>query len=56
MAVAVITVYKRIVINEIFVASVVRGVDIDYVYFALMGICKSRQCLKVITFYDYMVG
>lgn len=55
MAVAILSIYISIVINKIFVACVVRGIYIDYVNFAFVGVCKCSECFEVVALNQYMV-
>ncbi len=55
MAITIFTIYIRVVIDKVLVAGVVRGIYIDNINFALMGIGESGQSLKVISLYKDMV-
>ena len=56
MAIAVFPVYKRIVVDKILIACIVRRIDIYHVYLALVSIGKSRERFEVVTLDKDMVG
>lgn len=56
MAIAVFTVYKRIVVDKILIACIVRRINIYHVYLALVCISESGERFEVVTFYKDMVG
>lgn len=55
MAIAVFTVYKRIVVDKILIACIVRRIDIYYVNLALVSISESGERFEVVTFDKDMV-
>lgn len=55
MTIAVLTVYKRIVVNKILIACIIRRIDIYYVNLALVSISESGERFKVVTFDKDMV-
>lgn len=56
MAVAIFAINKGVVVNEVFVASIVRGIDIDNVDFTLMGISERSESLEVIALNYNMIN
>ena len=56
MAIAVFTVYKRIVVDKILIACIIRRIDIYYVNLALVSISESGESFEVVTFDKDMVG
>ena len=50
MSITIIFVNIRIIVDKVFIAGIVRRVDIDYVNFAFMCECESRKCIEVIPF------
>lgn len=48
MTVRVFLVYKRIVVDKIFISGIVRGVDVDYIDFAGVGVGEGRQRDKIV--------
>ena len=50
MAVAVFTVHEAVVVFKVFVVGVVRRVDIDNIYLALMGIGEGGEDFEVVAF------
>lgn len=52
MAIAIFAIYIAVVIDEVFVSCVVRGIYIDDINFALVRICKRSERFKIIAFYD----
>lgn len=56
MAIAVFAVYKRIVVDKILIACIVRRIDIYHVNLALVCISESRECFEVVTLDKDMVG
>ena len=54
MAVAIIFLYKRVVKDEVFVAGVVRRVDIDALDPTFIGDVQVAQCIEVVTFDQYV--
>ena len=56
MAIAVFTVYKRIVVDKILIACIIRRIDIYYVNLALVSIGESGERFEVVTFDKDMVG
>ena len=56
MAIAVFTVYKRIVVDKILIACIVWRIDIYHVYLALVSISESGERFEVVTFDKDMVG
>ncbi len=55
MAVAILRIHIRIVVDKVFVASVVRRIYVDNIYLAGMGICQCGERFKVVTFDKHMV-
>ena len=55
MAVAVLVVHVAVIIDEVFVARVVRRVDIDDVHLALVGVGERGQRLQVVALDKDMV-
>jgi len=55
VAVAVLAVNKRVVVDEIFVAGVVRGVYVDYVYLPFMGISERGKGVEIFALNQDMV-
>ena len=56
MTIAVFAVYKRIVVDKIFIACIIRRIDIYHVNLALVCISKSGERFEVVTFDKDMVG
>ena len=56
MAIAVFPVYKRIVVDKILIACIIRRIDIYYVNLALVSISESGERFEVVTFDKDMVG
>ena len=56
MAIAVFTVYKRIVVDKILIACIVRRINIYHVNLALVSISESGERFEVVTLDKYMVG
>ena len=56
MAIAVFTVYKRIVVDKILIACIIRRIDIYHVNLALVSISESRERFEVVTLDKDMVG
>ena len=56
MTIAIFTVYKRIVVDKILIACIVRRIDIYHVDFALVCISESGERFKVVTLDKDMVG
>ena len=56
MAIAVFTVYKRIVVDKILIACIIRRIDIYHVNLALVSISESGERFEVVTFDKDMVG
>ena len=56
MTIAVFTVYKRIVVDKILIACIIRRIDIYYVNLALVSISESGERFEVVTFDKDMVG
>lgn len=52
MAVRVLLVYKRVVVDKILISGVVRGVDVNYIDFAGVGVGEGRQRDKIVTLND----
>jgi len=48
MAVRVLLVYKRVVVDKILVSGIVRRVDVDYIDFAGVGVGEGRQRDKIV--------
>lgn len=55
MTIAVFLVYKRIVVDKILIACIVRRIDIYYVNLALVSISESGERFEVVTFDKDMV-
>ena len=55
MTITVFTVYKRIIIDKILIACIVRRIDIYHVNLALVSISESRERFEVVTFDKDMV-
>lgn len=55
MAIAVFTVYIRIVVNKILIARIVRWINIYHINLTLMCISKSGERFEVVTFDKDMV-
>ena len=49
MTKVVININIFVVIYKIFVACIIRRIDVDYVYLSFVGLAKGCKCLKVIT-------
>lgn len=56
MAVAILAVNVRIIIDKILITCVVRGIYIDYVDYPCVSVCKGGEGFEVITLDKYMVG
>lgn len=56
MAIAVFTVYKRIVVDKILIAGIVWRIDIYHVNLALVSISESSESFEVVTLDKDMVG
>ena len=56
MAISILAVNIRVVIDKVLVAGVVRGVYIDYIDFALVGVSESGKGFEVVALDKYMVG
>lgn len=56
MAVAVLGVNVGVVIDEVLVAGIVRGIDVDNVDFALVSVGKCCQGFEVVTLNYYVIG
>ncbi len=56
MTIAVFTVYKRIVVDKILIACIVRRIDIYHVNLALVSISESGERFEVVTLDKDMVG
>ncbi len=48
MAICVLLVYKRVVVDKILISGIVRRVDVDYIDFACVGVGKGRQRDKIV--------
>ncbi len=55
MSVAILGVYVGVIIDEVFVAGVVRWIYVDNIDFALVCVCESCQGFEVIPLNNYMV-
>ena len=55
MAITILGVDERVVIDKILVSSVIRRVDINHVNLALMRIAESSEGFEVVAFDKYMV-
>lgn len=56
MAVVVFGVNVGVVIDEVLVAGIVRGIDVDNVDFALVSVGKCCQGFEVVALNYYVVG
>lgn len=56
MTIAVFTVYKRIVVDKILIACIIRRINIYYVNLALVSIGESGKRFEVVTLDKDMVG
>ena len=56
MTIAVLTVYKRIVVDKILIACIIRRIDIYHVNLALVCISESGERFEVVTLDKDMVG
>ena len=56
MTIAVFTVYKRIVVDKILIACIIRRINIYHVNLALVSISESGERFEVVTFDKDMVG
>lgn len=56
MTIAVFTVYKRIVVDKILIACIVRRINIYHVNLALVSISESGERFEVVTLDKDMVG
>lgn len=48
VTVRVFLVYKRVVVDKVLVSGIVRGVDVDYIDFACVGVGEGRQRDKIV--------
>ncbi len=48
MAVRVLLVYKRVVVDKVLISGIVRRVDVDYIDFAGVGVGEGRQRDKIV--------
>lgn len=55
MAVTVLAINVRVVIDKVFVACVVRWVDIYNVDFPGVGVSERGKCFEIIALNDYMI-
>ncbi len=55
MSERILAIHECVVINKIFIARIIRRIDVDYINLAGMGICQSGECLKVITFDENVI-
>ena len=55
MAVGVLTIHIAVVVDEVFVASVVGRIDVDDVDFTSVGVGKSGEGFEVVALYDDVV-
>jgi hypothetical protein len=50
MAEGILAVYEAIIVDEILVARVVRGINVDEVNLARVGVVEYRKSVVVVTF------
>lgn len=55
MAVAVFGINVGVVIDEVFIAGIVWRIDVDYIYFAGVGVSKGCQGFEIVALDDDMV-
>ena len=55
MTVGVLAVNIVVVIDEVFVAGVIRGINVDNVDFALVGVGEGCQGFEVVALNQYMI-
>ena len=55
MSIAVFGIYKRVVIDEVLVACVIRRIDVDDINLSLMRIAEGSECFEVVTLNQNMV-
>lgn len=56
MSKRILAVNKSIIVYEIFLASIVRRVDVDNIYLACVGIEQLRECGEVVALDNDVVG
>ncbi len=56
MFIVIVSIDVIVIIDKIFVASVIWRVYINYVDFAGVGVGEGGECFEVITLDEYMIG
>ena len=50
MAKSIVLIYKSVIVDKIFIFGIVRGIDVDNVNLASMGLFQQSETMKVIAF------
>ena len=55
MAIAILFIYKRIVVDKVLITCVIRRININYINLSCISVSKSSKSIEVITFYQHMI-
>ena len=56
MSKCIIFIHKRVIIDEVLIARIIRRIDVDDINLSLMGIAEGSKSLQVVTLNQNMIG
>lgn len=56
MLIVIVSIYVIVIIDKIFVAGIVRGINVDNVDFTCVGVSKGCQGFEIVALDDDMIG